>query len=154
MKSPSSNRQQLFVAPRVQGRLLIHASLYCLASSATTAFTCLLLLPTTNLASQASVLLTAVLVATVAIVPFCLYHVAKTSNRIVGPFIRVQGIMRRVAQNANVTPVVTREGDDWDDWMHDLNSMIERVEAFDADEVSTPVEQNSARETCRAGDVS
>jgi len=62
--------------------------------------------------------------------------------------------MRRVAQNANVTPVVTREGDDWDDWMHDLNSMIERVEAFDADEVSTPVEQNSARETCRAGDVS
>ena len=138
MSNDSTNRQkkqclrrQLFVAPKAQGRIVSRAMLYCVVS--TTLAATLFVLGTTFLTRFPVVAVYAlVVIGTLGVcLPWAMYDSARASNRLIGPFIRAQGVIRRIANREKVPHVKVREGEDWSDWFHDFNVMIKRINPAD-----------------------
>jgi hypothetical protein len=121
-------RQQMFVAPKAQGKLLLRVLLYCTLTSVVTG------------GLQAAVgyfqleftgvvwLLGPVALALLITIPWVLYDATKVSNRLFGPMARVQGALRRLANRDPVSPIELRDDDAWHSWIQDFNGMAARVQ--------------------------
>ena len=64
------------------------------------------------------------------VLPLIIYDASRVSNRIVGPFARVQRAVRQLAHGDPVTAIRVRNRDlYWEDWIQDFNHMVTRLTA-------------------------
>ncbi|MEM7312353.1 MAG: hypothetical protein AAF497_04295 [Planctomycetota bacterium] len=123
-------RRQLIVAPILQGRLLLHVSLYCVGSSVLTAILLQLLASYIGDVPSWTLVAAAITPAAAIVIPIAMFDAARVSNRIVGPFVRIRGAVRRLSNNDPVQPLRVRAGDDWEEWIRDFNLLVARIQAL------------------------
>ena len=100
---------------------MFHVLLYCLASSVVTAVLQQSLASYVGAIPSWTLVAVATLVAAAAVAPWAVWDAARVSNRIVGPFVRVRGAVRRLGNKEPVRPLSVRQGDDWEEWIQDFN---------------------------------
>ena len=142
-------RRQLFVAPKAQGYLLFRVMLYCALSSLVTG--CFyhaadLLRDSTP---RFFVWWGPVFLALNLTVPLVLYDAARASNRLVGPFARIHGAIRRLANHDPVSPLECRVDDTWAEWIQDFNIMLTRVQARDDTTDSMGMQDQTTKQASR-----
>lgn len=120
-------RRQLIVAPRLQGRLLGRVLLYCLASAVASCGTLLALRATVG-GTPVGPSLVLLAVAVGAVVWAAMYDAARISNQMVGPFVRVHGLLRRLCNGEPVAPMSVRGDDSWSEWIRDFNTLAARLQ--------------------------
>ena len=123
----SSNRnirRQLFVARKAQGRLLFRVFVYCVVTALLTMLNCLGLV---FLGATTGFIVLAVLVTLALVTSVALYDAANVSNRLVGPIVRAHGLVRGLANDDVVQPLEVRDGDEWQEWIQDFNSLVARL---------------------------
>ncbi len=124
----NATRQQMFVAPKAQGKLLLRVLVYCVVSAVVTS-----VLHTAVGYFQLKIsgvvwLCGPIALALLATIPWVLYDATKVSNRLFGPMARVQGAIRRLANRDPVGPIELRDDDAWHSWIQDFNGMTARVQ--------------------------
>jgi hypothetical protein len=126
--SRDNQRQQWFVAPKVQGNLLFRVGLYCVACCSISTALCFVVAhrdPPANLLDWLSV----GIFSSLFVIPLAMYDAARVSNRMLGLFVRVQRTFRQISSGDAVRPLKTRASDlAWSDWLEDLNQMLHQVE--------------------------
>ena len=127
--SRDNRRQQWFVAPKVQGVLLIRVGIYCIACCVFSTALCFAVAHREPPPTWIHWLSVGVF-SSLLIVPLAMYDAARTSNRMLGLFVRVQRTFRQISSGDVVRPLRARTGDmAWGDWLEDLNQMLRRVES-------------------------
>lgn len=116
-------RRQLFVQPRVQGRLILRVLLYV----ALAAFLSGWVASRTESGPDAGwTSLFASLAVFMALAPVVIFDLARWSNRVFGPMTRAQGALRRAAGGHRLRPLKFREGEPWEAWLRDFNAAMTR----------------------------
>ncbi len=64
--------------------------------------------------------------------PFVLFDLLKLTNRFCGPIFRLHNTVRKIADGEEMEPVQLRQDDFWKEFAGDLNLMIERLKADQA----------------------
>lgn len=133
-------RKRLLIDRRVQGALIARVLWYSLAVLTTVVV--LLIVwrvastgPARSLGNQLQDLwfhYGPALVATLSMLPLVLYDVLRISHRFAGPAYRLRNEMRRLAQGDAVRPVRFREGDFWQEFADDFNTLLRRVQSLEA----------------------
>ena len=118
-------------------RVMLYCILSCLLTSGLAILATLLVHP----ASPLMFLLVAV-VAIVITIPLVATDAAKISNRLVGPFVRAHGVVRRIANREPVAPITIRDAEDWEEWFQDFNTMIRTTNSQDHE--TSPASQQAA----------
>jgi len=118
-----SLRRQLFVAPRAQGIMMMHAATNCAGSIVATSLVSWTLYRMLNLSPEVALVAGTAITLLLAI-PWVAMNAAKVGRRILGHFIRVQGMMRQIAASDSIEPATIREQDLWREWMQEFNAMI------------------------------
>ena len=94
------------------------------------------------------------ILATILAVPVALRDLVRFSNRFVGPMVRLHRSMKQLAEGQTVQLVKLRDCDYWQDFAGDFNTMVQRVRALEAgqltetDETSDPKFVESTHESC------
>lgn len=127
-------RKRWFVEPRVQGAFMARAVVYWLScllciTSLTSIWNTITRqadffgfhlpggLPTWAVPPLASLLF----------LPMVMYDMMRLSNRLVGPILRLRGIMRGVSQGRSAPPIAFREGDFWREFADEFNALTDRI---------------------------
>ncbi len=117
-------RRQLFVQPRLQGALIARTCVYSAVSS-----TLGVVVATWTMAAGPTIG-TFMLVWSVAVllgvVPL-VFDMARVSNRIVGPLVRTQNALSRIADGHPVMPLRIRAKDPWQAWLGEFNRAVPRL---------------------------
>ncbi len=131
-----SLRRHLFVDPKVQGTFVVRAILYWVAFLITAA---LLLLCWRILTGPARMFYThfndmwffygPAIVASMLLLPLVVIDIVRVSNRLVGPMVRLRRSMRELARGEHVEPITFREGDFWQQFAEEFNSVVARVQS-------------------------
>ena len=128
-----TRRRRLFVDLRLQGSLLLHATIYwfyCLLSVAF--FACCWIVLSQHPVSSGQLFRTfslnygPALLGSILLMPLVLMDCLRLSNRMAGPTVRLRKAMRGLADGEFVSPVKVREDDFWADFAKDLNRVVER----------------------------
>jgi hypothetical protein len=128
-------RKRFFVDYRVQGALVVRVVLYWL----TCLLTVMLLLfgwrmaagPVRPLNSQLRELWTLfepVAVASLLLLPVVIFDLLRVSNRFAGPMFRLRKSLRELAQGKPVAAVQFRQGDFWQEFADDFNTVAAKTE--------------------------
>lgn len=130
-------RRQLFVDSQVQGALLYRIAIYwCFSVLAV----CLITLCVQAISypdreffdyfafSDFFVQYAPIVLASLILVPLIMFDVVATSNRFVGPLLRMRRSMRALAAGQDVEPIHFREKDFWQDVAQEFNLIVGRVE--------------------------
>ena len=130
-------RRQLFVDPHVQGALLFRIAIYwCFSVLAI----CLITLCVQAISypdrpfldyfaiSDFFVQYGPIVLTSLVLVPLIMFDVVATSNRFVGPLLRMRRSMRALAGGLEVEPIHFREKDFWQDVAQEFNLVVGRVE--------------------------
>ena len=129
-------RKRLFVDPKVQGALVIRAVVYwvvCLITMALMLLCWRILvsgparLPHTHLDEMWFFHGPAV-IASFVLLPLVIMDVIRLSNRFAGPMLRLRRQMRELARGEHVDPIRFRDGDFWQDFADEFNSVVARVQ--------------------------
>ena len=78
--------------------------------------------------------------ASLILLPIVLLDVIRTSNRFVGPVVRLRAALRELAENRPAQPLNFRDDDFWRDMATDFNKAAARC-AREAMELSRPTEE-------------
>jgi hypothetical protein len=131
---PQALRKRLFVEPRIQGALLVRATMYWVC--ALLAITLMLLLWRIFTGPARVFYLHfddmwffygPALVASFVLLPLVLVDVVKLSNRFVGPLVRFRRALAALARGEHVAPLHFRQGDYWQEIAADFNLLVERL---------------------------
>lgn len=128
-------RRQLFVHPRLQGALIARTCLYSAVSC-----TLGVLVATWTMAPDSNVetfLLVWVVSVILAVVPL-VFDMARVSNRIVGPLVRTQNALSRIADGHWVMPLRIRANDPWQEWLGEFNRAVPRLNQAAAPGLAEP----------------
>lgn len=98
----------------------------CAGSVVTTSLVSWILWRMLSLSPEMSLVAGAVITLLLA-VPCGAMNAAKVGRRVLGHFIRVQGIMRQITAADSIEPVTIREHDLWKEWMQEFNAMVSCV---------------------------
>jgi hypothetical protein len=71
--------------------------------------------------------------ASLLLLPVALIDSIRFSHRFAGPMVRLRRVMNDLAEGREVEPVVIRDGDFWNDFAHDFNRLIVRVEELESE---------------------
>jgi hypothetical protein len=142
-----NRRAFLFVDREVQGALLLRATIYwafCLISIS------LMLLCWSaysgpprrfiDLTTELYFRYGPAMAASLILLPIVLMDVIRTSNRFVGPVVRLRSALRELAENRPAQPLNFRDDDFWRDMATDFNKAAARC-AREAMELSRPTEE-------------
>jgi methyl-accepting chemotaxis protein len=69
-----------------------------------------------------------IVLASLVLVPLIMFDVVATSNRFVGPLLRMRRSMRALAGGQEVEPIYFREKDFWQDVAQEFNLVVGHVE--------------------------
>ena len=122
-------RRQLFVAPQLQGRLLSRAVLYCTLCACISSVVHAAVRRWVGADAGWIEFFGPVFLTMLLTIPCVIFDAARLSNRIAGPMIRAQGMIRRVANGDAVPAIRLRAGDPWSEWMQEFNAMIARLQS-------------------------
>lgn len=145
----SRTRKRLLVHPKVQWMLVGRVTLYWASCVATIyAMPILIVKPLLFFypdANKAALEVLSVFLATMLYVPMIGYDIIRVSNRFVGPMIRLRNSMHRLAIGEEVQPIKFREGDLWQEFADEFNSVSAYVDGLKASqpqaaEEATPAE--------------
>lgn len=105
---------------------MYRAMLHVVLSSVATGLACIAITSLTG-ASYLVAVIVAVAVVTAVAVPITLIETARTSNEVLGPFVRIQGAVRRLGYGDCVSKLAIRDDDIWQEWMHEFNDMLDYI---------------------------
>ena len=147
-------RRQFYIQKQIQGRLAIRCVVYwgcCLISvflimTVVSAFS--QKLPSAGeLFRQLLTQYSLVIIASLIVLPLVAWDMIKFSHRVVGPLIRLEREMQKLADGKSVRPLVFREDDFWHPLAAEFNSLRKRHIQLDhhacvnpANEAATPGE--------------
>ncbi|HEY1602305.1 MAG TPA: hypothetical protein VGG64_22075 [Pirellulales bacterium] len=148
---PLIHRRKLFVDSEVQGALLYRVFLYWLicVGLMVSMLACWQAItgPFESLPEIFAALwfqYSPALVVTALVLPLILFDVVRISNRFVGPVYRLRQSMRRLVRGEEVRPIKFREGDFWQTFADEFNSILTLVRDGDAPESVAPPTTTSA----------
>jgi len=132
-------RKRLFVDPKVQGALVVRVVCYWLICLVTIT---LMLLCWRIITGPARMFYTHLddmwfhygpaLVASLVLLPLVIVDIVRLSNRFAGPMLRLRRSMGELAQGRPVEPISFRDGDFWQDFAKEFNSVLARVNRLQA----------------------
>ena len=127
-------RKHLFVDPKVQGALVVRVVLYwffCLLTIT------LMLLCWRIVTGPARMFYThfddmwffygPAAIASLVLLPLVAVDIVRLSNRFVGPMLRLRRSMRDLARGETVEPLEFRDGDYWQDFAREFNTIAARL---------------------------
>lgn len=144
-------RKQLFVDPKVQGAILLRATMnwLCCMVTIVSLVLCWQMLfgPTRPAQVQLEELWVEsgpALIITLLVLPFVMYDMGRLTNRFAGPLFRLRNSMRCLARGEKVEPVYFREHDFWPEIAEEFNALIVKIERLEAERnASEPATANS-----------
>jgi hypothetical protein len=135
MSHKKAVRRQLFVDARIQGPLVVRVVLYWVICLITIA---LMLLCWRILTGPKRLFLQHLdemwfycgpaALASFLLLPLVLVDLVRSSNRFVGPFLRLRWAMRGLARGEPVEPIEFRRGDFWREFADEFNAVAARVQ--------------------------
>lgn len=136
---PQAKRKRLFVDVTVQRVFLLRAVFYWLACVLCLGMTMTMvsLLPRASHSVGSLVdhhwfrFLPAFMVALV-LLPAIAYDMARLTNRLVAPLMRLRCALQNAAQGEQVRPLRFREGDFWRECADEFNAILERLQEAEA----------------------
>ena len=127
-------RKKLYVNPEVQRALILRSILHWFFYlSAILLFVVVL---TTlrdpsqlalNLIFKSFVYLAPAIIASVMLLPFFLYDILKSSNRVAGPIFRLRNEIRTLTSGEDVEELSFRDGDHWSELADDFNLLARQL---------------------------
>ena len=134
MSRPKLVRKQLFVDPKVQGALVLRVVLYWIVCLVTIT----LMLLCWKMLVTPRVLYThfddlwfhhgPAVIASFLLLPLIILDIVRLSNRFAGPMLRLRRSMRALAQGERVQPIHFRQGDFWQDFADEFNTLAARLQ--------------------------
>jgi hypothetical protein len=131
-------REQLFVAPQLQGRILLRVLLYWLACVTLTWLSMLawriFVDPSSHLLDHVTALSTyliAALTTGLLLLPILIVDVVNMSNKFFGPLSRLRGAMRNLSRGERVMPLHFRRGDFWHEFAFEFGALVDRCERWE-----------------------
>ena len=128
-----SRRRRLFVDFKLQGALVLHATLYwfyCLLSVSLIAFCWIIVVqrPATSgeLFQTLWMNYGPALLGSLILFPIVFIDCLRTSNRFAGPMVRVQKAMKQLANGEAVEPISLRKDDYWREFAADFNRLLDQ----------------------------
>ncbi|HVX63270.1 MAG TPA: hypothetical protein VHC19_21795 [Pirellulales bacterium] len=154
-----AKRKRLVVEPAVQRAFLLRAVLYWLACvlclGMTMTMVCLLPRASHSFGSlvdhQWLRFLPAFVVA-LALLPAMAYDMARLTNRLVGPLMRLRWAMQDAAQGERIGPLRFREGDFWRECADEFNAILERLQEAEAARRAFDLRLDAANEPAEAAE--
>jgi hypothetical protein len=152
-------RKRLYVDGKIQGALMIRVTVYwvlCLVAMALALFLWqYFTTPTRLFQTHFNDMLfyygPAAVVA-ILLLPIAVFDVLRLSNRFVGPFLRLRGLMRRATRGEHVAPIHFRRGDFWQEFAEEFNTLVARLEELErarkANRTEQMAEQTPVEVTC------
>ncbi|HEX3870110.1 MAG TPA: hypothetical protein VHV77_06730 [Pirellulales bacterium] len=135
-------REQLFVCPTLQGRLVLRVLLYWLACITLTWMSMLawrmFVDPEAPLVDHVRALsgyLIAAMATGLILLPVLIVDVVHLSNKFFGPLVRLRAAMRRLATGERVMPLHFRRGDFWHEFAVEFRDLADRIETERTTEV-------------------
>ena len=135
MANKKTLRKQLFVDPKVQGALVLRTVLYWVICLVTIT---LMLLCWRILTGPARMFYTHLddmwfhfgpaLVASTLLLPLVILDMIRLSNRFAGPLLRLRRSMRALAHGEHVEPIEFRDGDFWQEFANEFNTLAARLQ--------------------------
>jgi hypothetical protein len=129
-------RKRIFVDPKVQGSLVLRVAFYWLVCLITIT---LMILCWRILTGPARLFYTHItdmwyffgpaLVASFVLLPLVVVDVVRLSNRFVGPLVRLRAAMRALARGEDVRPIRFREGDFWQEFAEEFNTLVDHIQS-------------------------
>lgn len=107
---------------------MYRAMLHVVLSSVATGLVFIAITSLSDISAIIAVVISVAVTSLIA-VPITLIDTARTSNDVLGPFVRVQGAIRRLSYGDSVSKLAIRDGDIWKEWMLEFNAMLERVQS-------------------------
>ena len=139
MSTKKSLRRQYFVDPKVQGALVGRAVLYWAVCVITIT---LMLLCYRILTGPARMFYThfsdmwfyygPAMVASFLLLPLVIIDIIRLSNRFAGPMVRLRRSMRALGRGEHVEPIHFREGDFWQEFADEFNTLVARFQGKNA----------------------
>lgn len=144
MKAKKGTRKHLFVDPKVQGSLINRVVLYWVMCLVTLT---LMILCWRIMTGPARIFYThfddmwfqfgPAVIGSILLLPLVIFDIVRMSNRFVGPLIRLRRSLRALARGEEVAPLEFREGDFWQDFAQEFNTVAELMHKLN---------QNASRE--------
>jgi hypothetical protein len=135
MTNKKALRKSLFVDPKVQGALALRVVLYWAVCLITIT---LMLLCWRIVTGPARLFYThfddmwfhygPAMVASCLLLPLVIVDVIRVSNRFAGPMLRLRRSMKALARGEHVEPITFRDGDFWQDFADEFNTLLRRVQ--------------------------
>ncbi len=125
-KSANCTRNQIFVASKPQGVLMLQTLAFCAVTCFAMAFNHFMI---EFFAPETGPLIKGVVSVGVAfclVAPVALWIQALSTAKIFASIPRIQSAFRRLHENEDIAPLEVRDGDHWVDWIHEFNSMVTR----------------------------
>jgi hypothetical protein len=129
-------RKRLFVDPKVQGALVLRTVLYWVVCLITIT---LMLLCWRILTGPARLFYThfndmwfhfgPAVIASSLLLPLVIWDMIRLSNRFTGPLLRLRRSMRALARGEYVEPIEFRDGDFWQEFAEEFNTLAARVQS-------------------------
>lgn len=138
MSKTSFSRKRLFVDPEVQGQLVLRVTLYWVTCLITIALMvmCWRIVngparPFYRHLDDMWFHLGPALLASLLLLPMVIVDVIRVSNRFVGPLLRLRRSLRGLARGEEVDPIRFRQGDFWQGFADEFNSLITRIKELE-----------------------
>lgn len=138
MSKSTFTRKRLFVDPEVQGQLVLRVILYWVTCLITIALMvmCWRIVngparPFYRHLDDMWFHLGPALLASLLLLPMVVLDVIRVSNRFVGPLLRLRRSLRGLARGEEVDPIRFRQGDFWQGFADEFNSLITRVKELE-----------------------
>jgi hypothetical protein len=138
MSKTSFARKRLFVDPEVQGQLVLRVILYWVTCLITVALMvmCWRIVngparPFYRHLDDMWFHLGPALLASLLLLPIVVVDVIRVSNRFVGPLLRLRRSLRGLARGEEVEPIRFRQGDFWQGFADEFNSLVTRVKELE-----------------------
>ena len=141
MSNKKSLRKHLFVDPKVQGALVTRVVLYWVVCLITIT---LMLLCWRIITGPARMFYThfndmwffygPALVASFVLLPLVIVDIIRVSNRFTGPILRLRRSIRELARGEHVHPISFRDGDYWQEFADEFNTLLARLQGDAASE--------------------
>ena len=126
-------RRRLYADQKIQGTLLVHATIYwfyCLFSVTLIAVCWIIFThqPASSVDLFAQLWLNCgpALLGSVLLLPLVLLDCLRLSNRFAGPMVRTRRATKELAHGQTPRPIKLREGDFWSEFADDFNMVIQR----------------------------
>ena len=134
MKKIDGLRKHLFVDYKVQGALINRVLIYWLACLVTLT---LMILCWRMVTGPARVFYThfddmwfqfgPAVIGSLLLLPLMDFDIVRLSNRFVGPLLRLRRSLKALARGEEVAPLAFREGDFWQEFAQEFNTLADRM---------------------------